>query len=78
MFTRHLINHSGAELLAGETVAAHFKIISHITMFHAADGFPVKPLFLRQTKRINLNTLKLVNWTVLCLEAQNNHRQIND
>lgn len=43
MFTRHLINHSGAELLAGETVAVHFKIISHITMFHAADGFPVKP-----------------------------------
>lgn len=38
----------------------------------------LRPLFLRQTERINLNTTKLVNWTVLCLEAQNNRRQIND
>lgn len=25
LFTQHLINHSGAELLAGETVAVHFQ-----------------------------------------------------
>lgn len=46
MFTRHLINHSGAELLAGETVAGSFNNVSHNNVPAAVvftfSTFPVK------------------------------------
>lgn len=49
-------------------------------MFHAADGFPVKPQtpFPASNQANKSEHNKTCELTVLCLEAQNSHRQIND